>query len=48
MVVAAGWRPPAAPVSTVDELEALPVTTVVTTVVTDFDGHAWVCNRVGE
>lgn len=43
-VLAAGWRPPATQVSTVDELEALPVTTMVT----DSDGHPWVRNMVGE
>lgn len=43
-VLAAGWRPPATQVSTVDELEALPVITVVT----DSDGHPWVRNMVGE
>lgn len=43
-VLAAGWRPPTTQVSTVDELEALPVTTVVT----DSDGHPWIRNTAGE
>ena len=43
-VLVAGWRPPAIQVSTVDELKALPVTTVVT----DSDGHPWIRNTAGE
>lgn len=43
-VLAAGWHPPGARVSTVDELEALPVAAVVT----DADGQTWVRNHVGE
>lgn len=43
-VLAAGWRPPPAPVSTVDGLEALPVGTVVT----GSDGHVWIRNQVGQ
>ena len=43
-VLAAGWRPPAAKLTTAEELAACRPGTVVT----DRDGHPWVLNRAGQ